>query len=174
VYTTRFNIQKFYVLPYVMCFVWISEQTVIFSVHNINWLVCITETECVYCTVRPESLLIGYVYVAFTCLQTVFLCAVFCQLTQATHVSPPPSLKNHWNFKFHFHWSSECKITALYTFKSPAGHTATHRSTRKRIISPPPHVLRAIYYGMVDVVFIQPKLKCRLRTNPNNAVINYS
>ena len=26
-----------------MCFVWISEQTAIISLYNINWLVCITE-----------------------------------------------------------------------------------------------------------------------------------
>jgi hypothetical protein len=38
--------------------VWISEQTAIISLYNINWLVCITETECVYCTVRTESLYI--------------------------------------------------------------------------------------------------------------------
>jgi hypothetical protein len=35
-----------------MCFVWISEQTAIISLYNINWLVCITETESVYCAVR--------------------------------------------------------------------------------------------------------------------------
>jgi hypothetical protein len=34
-----------------MCFVWISEQTSIISLYSINWLVCITETECVYCAV---------------------------------------------------------------------------------------------------------------------------
>jgi hypothetical protein len=39
-----------------MCFVWISEQTAIISLYSINWLVCITETECVYCAVRTESL----------------------------------------------------------------------------------------------------------------------
>jgi hypothetical protein len=37
-----------------MCFVWISEQTAIISLYNINWLVCITETVCVYCAVRTE------------------------------------------------------------------------------------------------------------------------
>ena len=37
-----------------MCFVWISEQTAIISLYTINWLVCITETECVYCAVRAE------------------------------------------------------------------------------------------------------------------------
>jgi hypothetical protein len=35
-----------------MCFVWIWEQTAIISLHNINWLVFITETESVYCAVR--------------------------------------------------------------------------------------------------------------------------
>ena len=39
-----------------MCFVWISEQTAIISLHSINWLVCITETECVYCAVRSGHL----------------------------------------------------------------------------------------------------------------------
>jgi hypothetical protein len=41
-----------------MCFVWISEQTAIISLYNINWLVCITQTECVYCAVRT-----GYLYI---------------------------------------------------------------------------------------------------------------
>jgi hypothetical protein len=42
-----------------MCFVWISEQTAIISLHSINLLVFITETECVYCAVWPEYL---YIY----------------------------------------------------------------------------------------------------------------
>jgi hypothetical protein len=41
-----------------MCFVWIWEQTAIISLYNINWLVCITETECVHCAVRTGSLYI--------------------------------------------------------------------------------------------------------------------
>jgi len=40
-----------------MCFVWIWEQTAIISLYSINWLVCITDRECVYCAVR-----IGYLY----------------------------------------------------------------------------------------------------------------
>ena len=39
-----------------MCFVWISEQTAIISLYSINWLVFITQTECVYCAVRTECL----------------------------------------------------------------------------------------------------------------------
>ena len=41
-----------------MCFVWISEQTAIISLYSINWLVCVTETECVYCAVRTGCLYI--------------------------------------------------------------------------------------------------------------------
>ena len=41
-----------------MCFVWIWEQTAIISLYNIDWLVFITETECVYCAVRTERLTI--------------------------------------------------------------------------------------------------------------------
>ena len=40
----------------IMCFVWIWEQTAIISLYNINWLVCITETECVYWAVRTGYL----------------------------------------------------------------------------------------------------------------------
>ena len=57
----QFNIQQFYVLPtqtVFMCFVWIWEQTAIISLYSINWLVCITETECVYCAVRT-----GFLYI---------------------------------------------------------------------------------------------------------------
>jgi hypothetical protein len=36
--------------------VWISEQTAIISLYNINWLVFVTEAACVYCAVRTGSL----------------------------------------------------------------------------------------------------------------------
>jgi len=39
-----------------MRFVWISEQTAIISLYNINWLVFISDTQCVYCAVRTGSL----------------------------------------------------------------------------------------------------------------------
>jgi len=39
-----------------MCFVWISELTAIISLYNINWLIFITEPECVYCAVRNRYL----------------------------------------------------------------------------------------------------------------------
>jgi len=43
--------------------VWISEQTAIISLYNINWLVFITETVCVYCTVRTGYLKIFMCFV---------------------------------------------------------------------------------------------------------------
>ena len=45
----QFNIHKLYVLPthtVFLRFVWISEQTAIISLYNINWLVFITECVC--------------------------------------------------------------------------------------------------------------------------------
>ena len=38
-----------------MCFVWISKQTAIISLYSINWLIFVTETECVYCAVYIYS-----------------------------------------------------------------------------------------------------------------------
>jgi hypothetical protein len=48
-----------------MCFVCSSEQTAItcISLYIINWLVFITETECVYCAVRAESLPFRLIFV---------------------------------------------------------------------------------------------------------------
>ena len=50
----QFNIHNSTFSPHsvFMCFVWISEQTAIISLYNINWLVFITETEFVYCAIR--------------------------------------------------------------------------------------------------------------------------
>ena len=55
-----------------MCFVWISEQTTIISLYNINWLVFVTETECVYCAVRTRSL-----YIILRSAHSVFMCFVW-------------------------------------------------------------------------------------------------
>ena len=49
---SSFNIQQLYVL----CFMWISEQTAIISLYSINCLVFITETESVYCAVPNKTL----------------------------------------------------------------------------------------------------------------------
>ena len=57
--TTSLTFNKSHVLPtqlYLCVLLWISEQTAIISLYNINWLVCLTETECVYCAVRTGYL----------------------------------------------------------------------------------------------------------------------
>ena len=53
------------------CFVWVWEQTAIVSLYSINWLVCITETECVYCAVRTGSL-----YIILRSAHTVYVCVL--------------------------------------------------------------------------------------------------
>jgi hypothetical protein len=56
-FTTKFNNQKFYVLPteymYVFC---MNLRTNIISQHCINLLIFITHTECVSYAVRTEPL----------------------------------------------------------------------------------------------------------------------
>jgi len=54
----QFNIQQLTALPthLNLCFVWISEQTAIISLFNINGLVFMTRTESVYCAVRTGAL----------------------------------------------------------------------------------------------------------------------
>ena len=51
-----------------VCFVWIWEQTVIISLYSIDWLVFVTETECVYCAVVLHSTF---------CPHSVFMCFVW-------------------------------------------------------------------------------------------------
>jgi hypothetical protein len=57
-YMTAEYIHKLYVLSKqcTMCSVWLWEQTAAISLYSINWLLFITETECVYCAVRTEYL----------------------------------------------------------------------------------------------------------------------
>jgi hypothetical protein len=63
---------KCYVLPtqcvYVFC---MDLRTAIISLYSINWLVFITEMECVYCAVRT-----GYLNATF-CPHSVFMCFVW-------------------------------------------------------------------------------------------------
>ena len=42
-----------------MCFVWIWEQTAIISLYSIDWLVFVTETECVNCAVHEFCVHLG-------------------------------------------------------------------------------------------------------------------
>jgi hypothetical protein len=64
--TTRFiTLQNSTFCPHsvFMCFVWIWQQTSIISLHSINWLVFITEKECVYCAVQKDPLSTGLIEV---------------------------------------------------------------------------------------------------------------
>jgi len=55
--TTSFNIKKFCVQSTMnLCFAWISAQTAIISLYNIDISVFKTEAESVYCAVGTESL----------------------------------------------------------------------------------------------------------------------
>ena len=74
-----------------MCFVWIWEQTAIISLYSINWLVCITETECVYWAVRTGSL-----YIILRSAHTVYLC-VLCGSENKQRLFPYTALTD-WSF----------------------------------------------------------------------------
>jgi len=62
-----------------MWFVWIWEQTAIIPLYSINWLVFITETECVYCAVRTGSLYTASLTFSNStfCPHIVFVCFVW-------------------------------------------------------------------------------------------------
>ena len=91
-----------------MCFVWISEQTVIISLHSINWLVFITETECVYCAVRAEYLNIIQVTLSLRSAHTVFMCFVWISEQTA-------NISLHSTNWFVFITETECVYCAVRT-----------------------------------------------------------
>ena len=74
-----------------MCFVWIWEQTAIISLYSINWLVFITETQCVYCAIRTGSL-----YIILRSAHTVHLC-VLCGSENKQRLFPYTALTD-WFF----------------------------------------------------------------------------
>ena len=53
-----------------MCFVWLSEQTVIISLYSINWLVFITEAECLLRGTDWISKSFTFVLIELTILST--------------------------------------------------------------------------------------------------------
>ena len=69
-----------------VCFVWIWEQTAIISLYSINWLVFITETECVYCAVRTGSL-----YIILRSAHRVYLC-ILCESENKQRLFPYTAL----------------------------------------------------------------------------------
>jgi hypothetical protein len=65
-----------------MCFVWIWERTAIIFLYNINWLVFITETECVYCAVRTGCLYTIQVNNKYAPINTTVLRPPTCRSTE--------------------------------------------------------------------------------------------
>ena len=64
-----------------MCFMWISEQTAIISLYSINWLVFMTQIQCVYCAVRTGYLNVIQVDVSLYWAVPFFQ---FCPVTRLT------------------------------------------------------------------------------------------
>jgi hypothetical protein len=62
-----------------LCLVWISEQTAIFSLYSIKLLVFTTQTECVYWAVRTESLTIILVIFRLSVKISPSVILRFCQ-----------------------------------------------------------------------------------------------
>ena len=82
-----------------MCFVWIWEQTAIISLFNINWLVCVTETDSVYCAVRAECNCISVRYipphtaiVVPFALRMVLSCPITLCMIVTCHITAPLSI----------------------------------------------------------------------------------
>ena len=57
----------------------VAEQTAMVFIYSINWLVCVTETECVYCAVRTGSLYTASLTFSNStfCPHSVFMCFVW-------------------------------------------------------------------------------------------------
>ena len=81
IYTASLTVSNSTFCPHsvFMCLEWIWEQTAIISLYSINWLVCITETECVYCAVRTGSLYTASLTFSNStfCPHSVFMCFVW-------------------------------------------------------------------------------------------------
>ena len=125
------------VLCQLVCSVWISEQTAIISRYRINWLVCITETECVYCAVRTGSLNVIQLALVLTgsskasinteALQLVFILILLFPEAEAREkwvpsekLVPLSDIPQHWTEKyFHRNAKSFQKSRSHLRIQSP-------------------------------------------------------
>ena len=80
-----------------MCFVWISEQTAIISLYNINWLVFITQTQSFYCAVRTEAINMEVIQVNSVCVKLNLL-----KSTQSTRGDKEVFHQNLFTFDFSY------------------------------------------------------------------------
>ena len=88
IYTTSLTFSNSTFCPHsvFMCFVWISEQTAIISLYSINWLVFITQTECVYCAVRTVTVT-SPLRVHLKDISHLLSALQFCHLQSRTRIS---------------------------------------------------------------------------------------
>jgi hypothetical protein len=77
--TTRLNVQKFYVVPtQCICVFCVDLRTNSdYLLYSINWLVFITETQCVYCAVRSAHTVCLCVLCGSENKQRLFHCTAF-------------------------------------------------------------------------------------------------
>ena len=71
-----------------VCFVWIWEQTAIIPLYSINWLVSVTETECVYCALRTGSLTVNHMTITHSLMSHNAKCLLLhCAVSTAHYLS---------------------------------------------------------------------------------------
>ena len=102
-YHILYHIQEICLLSVFTCFMCISEQTAILYLYNINRLVFITETECVYCAVRTgylNMILLLLLFLdAFAKLRkaTISFMSVFCPSVHIELGSYPSDFHEIWH-----------------------------------------------------------------------------
>jgi hypothetical protein len=98
-----------------VCLVWMWEQTAIISLYSINWLLFITETECVYSAVRRKP------------LQSLFVCYVRTASNAHTRLSMICNSKDYIYRNHEFFFS-------IQQTQSTGPHVQPHVSARKYFI----------------------------------------
>jgi hypothetical protein len=144
-----------------MCFVWIWEQTAIISLYNINWLVFITETECVYCAVQTEYLnvipvtddLIIPVYPIqlsvppYRCIPSPFFVHQYFETVMVTYSKVRRLMNNLVTFTDYIRISFQCTEAHIVTNQFNA-HTL--QSFFRRCLS--------LCYSTYSLLFIEPEI----------------
>jgi len=113
-----------------MCSVWISEQTAIISLYNINWPVFITD--CVHCAVRTECL---YIYIC----SVLFVSSPPLYLTQ--HISKTAHHSNITNASV-----SSCNIAPC-----------PHQPGQRHVLAHCRHVCKTLFRSLHCTKYLQPR-----------------
>ena len=102
-----------------MCFVWIWEQTAIISLYSINWLVFITELECVYCVVHstfcPHRVFMCFVWILEqTAVISLYSIDWLVFMTESCLlVGTAQYVLVFWEFNIVMNWSHDSKVTVV-------------------------------------------------------------